>query len=111
MLAVAAARSGTNKQGWEGNRHVAKPTFTHKALALLVQEGLIHSWIQQNHDGLPQKAGVPQEKINEIHARHTQPAIACEFQAGSDRLPFDCRAPGMTLRTLSSSTAGASLLA
>lgn len=25
------------------------------------------SWIQQNHDGLPQKAGLPQHRINEIH--------------------------------------------
>ena len=75
-----AARSGTNKQGWEGNRHAAEPTFTHKALGMLVQEGLVHSWIQQNHDGLPQKAGVPQEMINEIHVSAPQSPPHLEYQ-------------------------------
>ena len=69
-----AARSGQNKQGWMGNRHQAEPTFTHKALGYLVNEGLIHGWVQQNHDGLPQKAGVPQEKINEIHGSWYDPS-------------------------------------
>ena len=69
-----AARSGQNKQGWEGRRHEAKPTFTHQALGLLVREGLVETWIQQNHDGLPQKASVPQEKINEIHGSWYDPS-------------------------------------
>jgi NAD-dependent SIR2 family protein deacetylase len=69
-----AARSGQNKQGWEGGRHQAKPTFTHQALAHLVHQGLVHGWVQQNHDGLPQKAGVAQEKINEIHGSWYDPA-------------------------------------
>jgi NAD-dependent SIR2 family protein deacetylase len=29
--------------------------------------GRLKRWIQQNHDGLPQKAGLPQSAINEIH--------------------------------------------
>ena len=78
-----AARSGQNKQGWEGKRHEAKPTFTHKALSLLVSEGLVHSWIQQNHDGLPQKAGVPQEKINEIHGSWYNPSNPVVKYSGS----------------------------
>lgn len=28
---------------------------------------MLHGWVNQNHDGLPQKAGLPQQCINEIH--------------------------------------------
>ena len=45
----------------------AQPTFTHYALGALSKAGLLHGWVQQNHDGLPQKGGFPQENINEIH--------------------------------------------
>ena len=45
----------------------AKPTFAHHSIAKLEEAGLLHHYVQQNHDGLPQKAGFPQEKINEIH--------------------------------------------
>jgi NAD-dependent SIR2 family protein deacetylase len=69
-----AARSGQNKQGWQSDTRAAKPTPTHCALGLLGQEGLIHGWVQQNHDGLPQKAGFPQEKINEIHGSWYDPS-------------------------------------
>merc|ERR1719321_1133829 len=34
----------------------------------------LHGWVQQNHDGLPQKAGYPQEAINEIHGSWFNPA-------------------------------------
>lgn len=33
----------------------------------LEEKGLIGHLLQQNHDRLPQKAGFPQAKINEIH--------------------------------------------
>lgn len=46
---------------------LAKPTYSHRVLAKLCELGTIKRWIQQNHDGLPQKAGVPQHLINEIH--------------------------------------------
>ena len=35
--------------------------------------GLLHEWIQQNHDGLPQKAGMPQAGLNEIHGSWFDP--------------------------------------
>ena len=35
----------------------ALPTFTHRALAALRHRGLLADWVQQNHDGLPQKSG------------------------------------------------------
>lgn len=44
-----------------------KPTYSHFALTALERGGLLHYYVQQNHDGLPQKACFPQEKINEIH--------------------------------------------
>jgi len=69
-----AARSGTNKQGWKGCPSAAKPTFTHHALGLLGRCGLVHSWQQQNHDGLPQKAGFPQHLINEVHGSWFDPS-------------------------------------
>jgi NAD-dependent SIR2 family protein deacetylase len=69
-----AARSGMNTQGWKGNPQAAQPTPTHCALGLLGQHGLIHGWVQQNHDGLPQKAGFPQERINEIHGSWYDPS-------------------------------------
>eukprot|EP00746_Dinoflagellata_sp_MGD_P166671 gnl/MRDRNA2_/MRDRNA2_96733_c0_seq1.p1 gnl/MRDRNA2_/MRDRNA2_96733_c0~~gnl/MRDRNA2_/MRDRNA2_96733_c0_seq1.p1 ORF type:complete len:546 (+),score=100.73 gnl/MRDRNA2_/MRDRNA2_96733_c0_seq1:89-1639(+) len=69
-----AARSGQNKQGWKSDTRAAKPTPTHCALGLLGQQGLIHGWVQQNHDGLPQKAGFPQESINEIHGSWYDPS-------------------------------------
>merc|ERR1711998_786375 len=52
----------------------ADPTFTHLALGALARAGLVHSWEQQNHDGLPQKAGVPQEMVNEIHGSWFDPS-------------------------------------
>jgi len=52
----------------------AEPTLTHKAIAALHKAGLVHSWIQQNHDGLPQKAGYPQEDIVEIHGSWYDPS-------------------------------------
>eukprot|EP01123_Difflugia_compressa_P005180 TRINITY_DN1678_c0_g1_i1.p1 TRINITY_DN1678_c0_g1~~TRINITY_DN1678_c0_g1_i1.p1 ORF type:complete len:293 (+),score=61.19 TRINITY_DN1678_c0_g1_i1:128-880(+) len=36
--------------------------------------GMVHHLVQQNHDGLPQKAGFPQEKINEIHGAWYDPS-------------------------------------
>jgi len=46
---------------------LAQPTFAHRVLVALCKSGKVYRWIQQNHDGLPQKAGLPQEMLNEIH--------------------------------------------
>jgi hypothetical protein len=50
-----------------GSRLEARPTQGHHVLAALEAKGLLHHWVQQNHDRLAQKAGFPQEKLNEIH--------------------------------------------
>merc|ERR1712203_641653 len=36
--------------------------------------GYLKHWIQQNHDGLPQKAGFPQNSLNEIHGAWWDPS-------------------------------------
>lgn len=45
----------------------ARPTKAHRVLAAMAHKGLLHRFVQQNHDGLPQKAGMPQAALNEIH--------------------------------------------
>lgn len=52
----------------------AEPTYAHRVLAAMEREGVVHEYVQQNHDGLPQKAGFPQEKINEIHGGWYDPS-------------------------------------
>ena len=67
-----AARGCSKKSG--GRSTDAQPTTTHMALAALKEKGLVHTWIQQNHDGLPQKAGYPQEDVVEIHGSWYDPS-------------------------------------
>jgi NAD-dependent SIR2 family protein deacetylase len=52
----------------------AKPTYAHFILTALEKAGYLKYWVQQNHDGLPQKAGFPQEKMNEIHGAWFDPS-------------------------------------
>jgi len=78
-----AARSGENKVGWKTSPMKAMPTLTHHVLGFLGQKGLIHSWVQQNHDGLPQKGGFPQERINEIHGSWYDPSNPVVLYSGN----------------------------
>lgn len=39
---------------------LAQPTLSHFVLTKLYSLGYLKEWIQQNHDGLPQKSGLPQ---------------------------------------------------
>eukprot|EP00568_Trieres_chinensis_P016521 CAMPEP_0183327332 /NCGR_PEP_ID=MMETSP0160_2-20130417/83707_1 /TAXON_ID=2839 ORGANISM="Odontella Sinensis, Strain Grunow 1884" /NCGR_SAMPLE_ID=MMETSP0160_2 /ASSEMBLY_ACC=CAM_ASM_000250 /LENGTH=486 /DNA_ID=CAMNT_0025495457 /DNA_START=1002 /DNA_END=2462 /DNA_ORIENTATION=- len=52
----------------------AQPTAAHRTLAAMERRGHVHHYVQQNHDGLPQKAGFPQEKMNEIHGAWFDPS-------------------------------------
>jgi hypothetical protein len=63
----------------------ALPTFTHLALTTLYREGHLKYWIQQNHDGLPQKAGFPQRLLNEIHGAWYDPSNPVVPMSGSLR--------------------------
>jgi len=51
----------------------------------LKKNGLLHYYVQQNHDGLPQKAGFPQEKLNEIHGAWYDPSNQVVKFSGSLR--------------------------
>jgi hypothetical protein len=39
--------------------------------------GLLHHWLQQNHDRLAQKAGFPQAALNEIHGAWGECVVSC----------------------------------
>eukprot|EP01064_Diplonema_japonicum_P037050 TRINITY_DN8582_c1_g3_i1.p1 TRINITY_DN8582_c1_g3~~TRINITY_DN8582_c1_g3_i1.p1 ORF type:complete len:304 (+),score=84.65 TRINITY_DN8582_c1_g3_i1:68-913(+) len=49
------------------NRLDLTPTYGHHAVSAMEEGGYVQHWLQQNHDRLAQKAGFPQEKLNEIH--------------------------------------------
>jgi len=52
----------------------AEPTYAHCVLTALERAGYIQNYVQQNHDGLPQKSGFPQAKMNEIHGAWYDPS-------------------------------------
>eukprot|EP01052_Picozoa_sp_SAG31_P038923 SAG31_NODE_5298_length_2624_cov_9.368713_1_plen_344_part_00 len=51
-----------------------QPTFAHCALATLHAAGHLKMVLSQNHDGLFQKAGMPQDSVNEIHGGWYDPS-------------------------------------
>ncbi len=51
-----------------------RPTHAHMVLSRMYQADMLHHWIQQNHDCLPQKAGFPQHAMNEIHGSWSDPS-------------------------------------
>ena len=58
-------RAGKVRTGM--NRKMAEPTLSHRVLTALHKKGCVHEWVNQNHDGLAQKAGFPLSCLNEIH--------------------------------------------
>ena len=73
-----ASKAGQNKtlakRGKKSANGYVLPTFSHRALTGMFHNGLLKRWIQQNHDGLPQKAGMPQHDVNEIHGSWYDPS-------------------------------------
>mmetsp|Transcript_6772 Transcript_6772/g.17445 ORF Transcript_6772/g.17445 Transcript_6772/m.17445 type:complete len:371 (+) Transcript_6772:538-1650(+) len=63
----------------------ATPTLAHFGMAALHKAGHLKHWVQQNHDGLPQKAGYPQHALNEIHGAWFDPANPVVPMSGSLR--------------------------
>lgn len=67
------ASETTRRKYWEFSRDFypvvanAKPNAAHLALAELYRLGKLHCVITQNVDGLHQKAGIPEDKVIEIH--------------------------------------------
>ena len=65
----SAAAKPKLRSPWE-----AQPTQSHRVLSALHAGGFVKHLVQQNHDGLPQKAGFPQAAINEIHGGWYDPS-------------------------------------
>ena len=65
-IASAARSSGANNLLEYDLTTDAAPSFTHRALTCLHSAGLVTDWVQQNHDGLPQKAAYPQQHVIEV---------------------------------------------
>lgn len=65
--------------------YLAQPTLSHHVMAAMHRLGLLKYWIQQNHDGLPQKAGFPQGSLNEIHGAWYDPSNPVVKMAGNLR--------------------------
>lgn len=84
---MAAACSGKLSR-WKAAKSSpleADPTIAHCIMAELNKRDLLHGWVQQNHDGLPQKAGYRQEDINEIHGSFYDPSNPIVLYSGSLR--------------------------
>ena len=64
------------------------PTKAHRVLAALTQRTeapCIKHWVNQNHDGLPQKAGCRPEVLNDIHGSWFDPRNKVVAMSGSLR--------------------------
>jgi NAD-dependent deacetylase len=59
----------------------ARPNNGHRALAELDKRGKLHALITQNVDGLHQRAGVPAEKVIEVHGNlHRAMCMSCGWR-------------------------------
>jgi NAD-dependent SIR2 family protein deacetylase len=67
------------------SRREVRPALGHRAIVALHKAGYIKELIQQNHDGLPQKAGMPQHIVNEIHGAWFDPSNPVVSMSGSLR--------------------------
>jgi NAD-dependent SIR2 family protein deacetylase len=73
-IGMAAVGSSGGAGTGMGVAEAGEPTTSHCVMAELNRQNLLHGWVQQNHDGLPQKAGYKQEDINEIHGSWFDPS-------------------------------------
>lgn len=81
-IEMAAVGSSKAKKSSPLDSH---PTVAHCVMAELNKQNMLHGWVQQNHDGLPQKAGYRQEDINEIHGSWYDPSNPVVLYSGSLR--------------------------
>jgi len=66
-LAAAVEKRESKKPASYLSPMCAQPSLSHRVLVGMYRAGFLQRVIQQNHDGLPQKAGMPQHIVNEIH--------------------------------------------
>jgi len=83
--ASVGSHSLTKKTKKLRSKLLAKPTYSHYVCTSLYKEGYLKRWLQQNHDGLPQKAGFPQEAMNEIHGAWFDPSNTVVMMDGNLR--------------------------
>jgi hypothetical protein len=72
--ASIANRKGRASHVQSSSPYSAMPSLGHRVIAALARAGYVWRFVQQNHDGLPQKAGVPQKLMNEIHGGWFDPS-------------------------------------
>jgi len=73
-IGMAAVGSKGGAGTGMGVATAGEPTLAHCVMAELNRQNLLQGWVQQNHDGLPQKAGYRQEEINEVHGSWFDPS-------------------------------------
>mmetsp|Transcript_38994 Transcript_38994/g.50424 ORF Transcript_38994/g.50424 Transcript_38994/m.50424 type:complete len:630 (-) Transcript_38994:69-1958(-) len=87
--ATQTGKSGVLAQSGHKGANISpfcvKPNFGHHCITALSKKGLIHKFVQQNHDGLPQKAGMNQGLINEIHGGWFDPSNPVVAMSGGLR--------------------------
>mmetsp|Transcript_684 Transcript_684/g.1043 ORF Transcript_684/g.1043 Transcript_684/m.1043 type:complete len:357 (+) Transcript_684:87-1157(+) len=66
------------------SRYLAQPNVGHRVLASLYDHGFVKRVFNQNHDGLLQKAGLPQGAVNEIHGAFFDPSNPGGFELRGD---------------------------
>jgi hypothetical protein len=66
------------------SRYLAQPNVGHRVLASLHSHGRVKRVFNQNHDGLLQKAGLPQSAVNEIHGAFFDPSNPGGFELRGD---------------------------
>ena len=71
----------------------ARPNTGHLALAALEKRGKLHALITQNIDGLHQRAGIPTEKVIEVHGTlHYAMCLSCNWRDDMQRVLARVRA-------------------
>jgi NAD-dependent SIR2 family protein deacetylase len=80
----ATKSSSVEERQTVDSRYNAKPNVGHKVLARLHKHGFVKRLFNQNHDGLLQKAGLPQDAVNEIHGAFFDPSNPGGFHLRED---------------------------
>ena len=70
----ATAKRSSRQEQERGAGLIARPSVGHEVLTRLHLAGYLKSVINQNHDGLLQKAGFPTQHVNEIHGSWFDPS-------------------------------------